>query len=61
MKEENIIDNYLYNDFEKSYQNNMKKIEIISMIQDRLLKIDFYLSNFSTEDLKLVYYKKNYL
>ena len=53
MKEENIINNYLYNDFEKSYQNNMKKIEIISMIQDRLLKIDFYLSNFSTEDFEI--------
>ena len=53
MKEENIINNYLCNNFEKSYQNNMKKKEILSMIQDRLLKIDFYLSNFSTEDFEI--------
>ena len=61
MKEENIINNYLCNNFEKSYQNNMKKIEIISMIQDRLLKIDFYLSNFSTEDFEISILQKNYL
>ena len=56
MKKENLINNYLCNDYEMSYQTNSNKNEILSIIQDGLLKLDFYLSKFSTEDfgIKLI-------
>ena len=58
MKKDNLIDNYLYNDYKKSYENNLLKIEILSIIQDNLFKLNYSLDCFLREDFDIILLKE---
>ena len=58
MKKNNLIDNYLYNDYKKSYENNLLKIEILSIIQDNLFKLNYSLDCFLREDFDIILLKE---
>ena len=47
-----IIDNYLYNDYEQSYKINNSKYEFISILFDKITKINSYIEKFIKEKME---------